>query len=79
MTKTTSSSALRIYALAHDYAVKAVGKDVFDFQNDLVKHALVAVQIIYLVGAQDEDSPAEKRLDLLFDLQCLNGEQYGFA
>lgn len=76
-TKVTSSSALRLYALAHERAVAKIGKDVFAFQNNTVKHALTAVEIIHLVNDQDEDSPAEKRCELLFNLSLLNGEQYG--
>jgi hypothetical protein len=69
--------ANRLYALAHEKAVAIVGKDVFAFQNDTVKHALVAVQIIHIVNGQDEDSPAEKRCDLLFSLSLCNAEKYG--
>lgn len=72
----TSHTALRLYAIAHDKAERNVGKDVFAFQNNVVKHALVAVEIIHLVNAQDEDMDPGKFRALLFDLQMLNMEQY---
>ena len=72
-----ATSALRLYNLAHENAVKAIGKDVFAFQNDTVKHALVAVEIIHLVNGQDDDMDSVKVRRLLFDLTLFNNEQYG--
>lgn len=72
----TSHTALRLYAIAHDKAVTNIGEDVFAFQNDTVKHALVAVEIINLVNTQDDDIDSAKVRRLLFDLTLFNNEQY---
>lgn len=75
-TTATNHSALRLYSVAHETAVTKVGKDVFGFQNDIVKHALVAVEIVNIVNAQDDDADSTKVRQLLFDLAMLNAEQY---
>lgn len=79
MYQPTTTHALRLYTLAHEKAVKNVGEKVFAFQNDQVKHALVAVEIIHVVNAQDESMDGDKFRALLFDLTMLNSDQYGIV
>ena len=77
MTVTNATKrAARLYSLAHDKAMKNIGPDVFRFQNDIVKHALVSVEIINIVNAQDEDSNSKVVRELLFDMSRLNAELY---
>lgn len=72
----STTSAHRLYILAHDRAMKRVGPDVFRFQNDVVKHALVAVEIAAIVDGQDEDADPKKVLALLADMLRANTEMY---
>lgn len=77
MTTTNAiTKAERLYNLAHDTAMKRIGGDVFRFQNDTVKHGLVAAEIINIINAQDEDSNARVILELLFNMTRINAEMY---
>ena len=71
-----STAAHRLFVLAHDRAMKKVGPDVFRFQNDVVKHALVASEIAIIVDGQDEDADPKKVLALLSDMLRENNEMY---
>jgi len=76
MSTHSTSKADRLYNLAHNNAVKAIGADVFRFQNDVVKHALVSVEIINIINAQDEDRNSDVVRELLFDLSRINANLY---
>lgn len=73
---TTTSSAHRLFNLAHDRAMKRVGPDVFRFQNDVIKHALVAAEIAVMIDGQDEDADPKKVLALLAEMLRENAEMY---
>lgn len=70
------STAARLYNLAHDRAMKTIGPDVFRFQNDIVKHALVSTEILNILNTQDEDMPADRMRELMFDMTRYNAQHY---
>lgn len=76
MTATTTPTAIRLYNLAHAQAMTKVGKDVFRFQNDTVKHGLVAAEIVNVILAQDEDIDPARVLQLMADMAQENAAMY---
>lgn len=72
----TNTTASRLHILACERAMKKIGPDVFRFQNDIIKHALVAAEIAIIIDGQDEDADPKKVLALLSDMLRQNNEMY---
>ena len=57
-------------------AIKAVGKEVFLFQNSVIQRALIASEILTLVNAQDDDVPDARVRQIALTLDTMLGSYH---